>query len=159
LRATLPALGAGADPGAEAGDRRLQRSAGDGADARGGPRDGLLSPVRRHRERSRGRRPQLLPRRLPRRPHADTTAPRWTPSAPATGRASAERWKRSARRWSPEATSCEERGMRYMVALIAVLLMVISALGIVAPERLVAVVVGWPPESRLYVAVGTRLVL
>jgi hypothetical protein len=49
--------------------------------------------------------------------------------------------------------------MRYMVALIAVLLMVISALGIVAPERLVAVVVGWPPESRLYVAVGTRLVL
>ena len=49
--------------------------------------------------------------------------------------------------------------MRYMVALIAVLLMVISALGIVAPERLVAVVVGWPPESRLCVAVGTRLVL
>ena len=29
--------------------------------------------------------------------------------------------------------------MRYMVALIAVLLMMISALGIVAPERLVAV--------------------
>jgi hypothetical protein len=49
--------------------------------------------------------------------------------------------------------------MRYLVALIAVLLMGISALGVVAPERLVAGVVGWPPESRLYVAVGTRLVL
>jgi hypothetical protein len=49
--------------------------------------------------------------------------------------------------------------MRYLVGLIAVLLMVISALGVVAPERLVAVVVGWPSESRLDVAVGTRLVL
>ena len=49
--------------------------------------------------------------------------------------------------------------MRYIVALTAVLLMGISAFGVVAPERLAAVVVGWPPESRLYVAVGTRLVL
>jgi hypothetical protein len=47
--------------------------------------------------------------------------------------------------------------MRHIVALIAVLLMVISALGVVAPERLVAVVTGWPPDTRLYVAVGTRL--
>jgi len=49
--------------------------------------------------------------------------------------------------------------MRYIIALIAVLLMVISAFGVVAPERLAAVVVGGSPESRLYVGVGTRLVL
>ena len=49
--------------------------------------------------------------------------------------------------------------MRYLVAVIAVLLMVISALGVVAPERLVAIVTGWPPDTRLYVAVGTRLVV
>jgi len=49
--------------------------------------------------------------------------------------------------------------MRYLVAVIAVLLMVISALGVVAPERLVAIVTGWPPDPRLYVAVGTRLVI
>src|SRR6185369_1655971 len=35
--AALPALGPGADPGAEARDRRLRRSAGYGADARGSP--------------------------------------------------------------------------------------------------------------------------
>ena len=49
--------------------------------------------------------------------------------------------------------------MRYMVAVIAVLLMAISAFGVVAPERLVAIVMGWPPDTRLYVAVGTRLVI
>jgi hypothetical protein len=49
--------------------------------------------------------------------------------------------------------------MRYIVALIAVVLMAISALGVVAPERLVAVVAGWPPDTRLYVAVGTRLAI
>ena len=49
--------------------------------------------------------------------------------------------------------------MRYLVAVIAVLLMAISALGVVAPERLVAIVTGWPPDTRLYVAVGTRLVV
>jgi len=49
--------------------------------------------------------------------------------------------------------------VRYMVAVIAVLLMAISAFGVVAPERLVAIVMGWPPDTRLYVAVGTRLVI
>jgi hypothetical protein len=49
--------------------------------------------------------------------------------------------------------------VRYMVAVIAVLLMAISAFGVFAPERLVAIVTGWPPDTRLYVAVGTRLVV
>jgi hypothetical protein len=49
--------------------------------------------------------------------------------------------------------------MRYVVAIIAVLLVAISALGAVAPERLVAIVTGWSPDTRLYVAVGTRLVI
>lgn len=49
--------------------------------------------------------------------------------------------------------------MRSLVAGIAVLLTAISALGVVAPERLVAIVTGWPPDTRLYVAVGTRLVI
>ena len=49
--------------------------------------------------------------------------------------------------------------MLYMVAVIAVLLMAISAFGVFAPERLVAIVTGWPPDTRLYVAVGTRLVV
>jgi hypothetical protein len=44
--------------------------------------------------------------------------------------------------------------MRYVVAAVAVLLIAISALGVVAPERLVAIVSGWPPDTRLYVAVG-----
>src|SRR5439155_7231463 len=46
-----------------------------------------------------------------------------------------------------------------MVAVIAVLLMAISAFGVVAPERLVAIVPGWSPGTRLYVAVATRLVI
>jgi hypothetical protein len=49
--------------------------------------------------------------------------------------------------------------MRYVVALIAVLMIAICALGVVAPERLVAVVTGWPPDTRFDVAVGTRVVL
>lgn len=49
--------------------------------------------------------------------------------------------------------------MRYVVTAVAVLLIAISALGVVAPERLVAIVSGWPPDTRLYVAVGTRLAL
>jgi hypothetical protein len=49
--------------------------------------------------------------------------------------------------------------MRYVVTAFAVLLIAISALGVVAPERLVAIVSGWPPDTRLYVAVGTRLAL
>jgi len=49
--------------------------------------------------------------------------------------------------------------MRYVVVIIAVLLVAISALGVVAPDRLVAIVTGWPPDTRLYVAVGTRLVI
>ena len=49
--------------------------------------------------------------------------------------------------------------MRYVVAAIAVLLIAISALGVLAPERLVAVVSAWPRDTRLNVAVGTRLVL
>jgi len=49
--------------------------------------------------------------------------------------------------------------MRYIVVMIAVLLVVISGLGVVAPERLVAIVTGWPPDTRFYVAVGTRLVI
>ena len=43
--------------------------------------------------------------------------------------------------------------MRYLVAVIAVLLMVISALGVVAPERLVAIVTGWPPRTLTTMAV------
>jgi hypothetical protein len=49
--------------------------------------------------------------------------------------------------------------VRYIVAVIAALLIAISALGVVAPERLVAIVTGWPPDTRLYVAAGTRLVI
>jgi hypothetical protein len=49
--------------------------------------------------------------------------------------------------------------MRSLVAVIAVLLIAICALGVVAPERLVAIVTGWPPDTRMYVAVGTRLVM
>jgi hypothetical protein len=49
--------------------------------------------------------------------------------------------------------------VRYMVAVIAALPMAISALGVIAPERLVAIVTDWPPDTRLYVAVGTRLVI
>jgi hypothetical protein len=49
--------------------------------------------------------------------------------------------------------------VRYVVVIIAVLLVAISALGAVAPGRLVAIVTGWPPDTRLYVAVGTRLVI
>jgi len=49
--------------------------------------------------------------------------------------------------------------VRYMVAVIAVLLMAISAFGVVAPELLVAIVPGWSPGTRLYVAVATRLVI
>jgi len=49
--------------------------------------------------------------------------------------------------------------MRYVVAAIAVLLIAISALGVLAPERLVAVVSALPRDTRLYLAVGTRLVL
>jgi hypothetical protein len=49
--------------------------------------------------------------------------------------------------------------MPYIVAGIAALLTAISALGVVAPERLVAIVTGWSPDTRLYVAVGTRLVI
>jgi hypothetical protein len=49
--------------------------------------------------------------------------------------------------------------MRYIVAAVAILLVVICAIGVFAPERLTAVVAGWPPDTRLYVAVGTRLVL
>jgi len=49
--------------------------------------------------------------------------------------------------------------MRYVVAAVASLLIVISALGVVVPEHLVAIVSSWPPDTRLYVAAGTRLVL
>ena len=49
--------------------------------------------------------------------------------------------------------------MRYVVAAVATLLIAISGLGVLAPERLVAIVSAWPPDTRLYVAVGTRLVL
>jgi hypothetical protein len=49
--------------------------------------------------------------------------------------------------------------MRYVVAAVATLLIAISGLGVLAPERLVAIVSAWPPDTRLYVAVGARLVL
>ena len=49
--------------------------------------------------------------------------------------------------------------MRYLIALAAVLMMAISAFGIVTPEHLVTIVSGWPTDTRLHVAVGTRLVL
>ena len=49
--------------------------------------------------------------------------------------------------------------MRYVVAAVATLLIAISGLGVLAPERLVAIVSAWPPDTRLCVAVGTRLVL
>ena len=48
---------------------------------------------------------------------------------------------------------------RYLVAAVAVMVLAISVLGVTAPEQLVAVVAGWPPDTRLTVAVGTRLVL
>jgi hypothetical protein len=49
--------------------------------------------------------------------------------------------------------------MRYVVAAVAVMVLVISVLGVTAPEQLVAVVKGWSPDTRLAVGVGTRLVL
>ncbi len=49
--------------------------------------------------------------------------------------------------------------MRYVVALLAVLMIAICALGVLVPERLLAVVTGWPPDTRFDVAVATRLVL
>jgi hypothetical protein len=49
--------------------------------------------------------------------------------------------------------------MRYVVAAVAVMVLVISGLGVAAPEQLVAVVASWPPDTRLAAAVGTRLVL
>ena len=49
--------------------------------------------------------------------------------------------------------------MRHLIALTAVLMIVISALGVAAPERLLAIIAGWSADRRLHVAVGTRLVL
>ena len=49
--------------------------------------------------------------------------------------------------------------MRYIVAAVAILVIVICAIGVLVPERLTAVVAGWSPDTRLYVAVGGRLVL
>jgi hypothetical protein len=39
------------------------------------------------------------------------------------------------------------------------MVLAISVLGVTAPEQLVAVVASWPPDTRVAVAVGTRLVL
>ena len=49
--------------------------------------------------------------------------------------------------------------MRYVIALTGVVIIAISALGVVAPESLVTVIAGWSADRRLLVAVGTRLVL
>jgi len=49
--------------------------------------------------------------------------------------------------------------MRYVVAALAVMVLAISALGVIAPEQVVAVVAGWSPDTRIAVAVGARLVL
>jgi hypothetical protein len=49
--------------------------------------------------------------------------------------------------------------MAYVVAVAATLLIAIGALGVVAPEQLVAIVSAWPPDMRLSVGVGIRLVL
>ncbi len=49
--------------------------------------------------------------------------------------------------------------MRYLVAAIAVLLLLISALGVIAPERVVAFVTGWSSDTRLSVAVGARVLI
>jgi len=39
------------------------------------------------------------------------------------------------------------------------LILTISAWGLIAPESLVAFVASWPSDTRLYVAAGTRLVI
>ncbi len=49
--------------------------------------------------------------------------------------------------------------MRYVVALAAVLVVAVCALGVVAPARLVGVVTAWPPDTRFDVALGVRLML
>ena len=49
--------------------------------------------------------------------------------------------------------------MRHLVALAALLMIALCALGVVAPALLVGVVTGWPPDSRFDVAVGVRVVL
>ncbi|HYV58292.1 MAG TPA: hypothetical protein VE911_12135, partial [Candidatus Nitrosopolaris sp.] len=49
--------------------------------------------------------------------------------------------------------------MRYVIALTAVVMIAISALGVVAPEGLVTVIMGWSADRRVLLAVGTRLVL
>jgi hypothetical protein len=49
--------------------------------------------------------------------------------------------------------------MTYAVALVGLLIVVVSALGIAAPEHLATMVVGWTAETRLSVAVGTRLAM
>jgi|SRR5882762_26076 len=49
--------------------------------------------------------------------------------------------------------------MRHLIGVTAVLMITISALGVATPERLIAMVAGWPMDTRFHVAVGTRLVL
>ena len=49
--------------------------------------------------------------------------------------------------------------MRYVVALLAVLMIAICALGVVAPPILLGIVTGWSPDTRFDVAVGVRIVM
>jgi hypothetical protein len=49
--------------------------------------------------------------------------------------------------------------MRHLVAITGALIAAIATVGVLAPEHLVALVSGLSPDTRLQVAVGTRLVL
>src|SRR5437867_9660563 len=49
--------------------------------------------------------------------------------------------------------------MRPLIALTAVVMTAISAVGVAAPERLIAIIAGWPAESRFRVVIATRLAL
>lgn len=49
--------------------------------------------------------------------------------------------------------------MRYAVAVIAVSIILMSGIGVLAPNQLIAIMASWPSDGRLYVAAAFRLVL
>jgi hypothetical protein len=49
--------------------------------------------------------------------------------------------------------------MSYLVAAVATVILAIGALGMVAPEQLVAIVSAWPPDALLAVGVAARLAI
>jgi hypothetical protein len=49
--------------------------------------------------------------------------------------------------------------MSYLVAAIATLILAIGALGVVVPERLVAILSVWSPDTLMAVGIATRLAI